>query len=186
MRKLAACLSIALVLISIGCNSREVDDSGTTAKVKAKFVGDDQVSALKIAVSTSNGVVTLTGTVPTEVERDEAERDAASTDGVTRVVNNVVIDPNSIGATNAEAKANDKLHQIGNQVAQGATDDGIKAKIASKLLVAGVSGVKIDVSQGQVTLSGSVADARKKTEAEALASDTDGVKNVSDHLSVGN
>ena len=185
MRKAITAVLVAVTFVSLACSTQDVDDSGMTAKVKAKFLADDKVSSLKIAVSTSDGIVTLTGTVPTELEKDQAQKDAASVDGVKQVVNDVNIDPNSLGATNAEAKADAKINQIEKDVSKSANDDEIKAKIGSKLLVAGVTGVKIDVSSGQVTLSGSVKDTRTKTEAETLASDTNGVKNVNNQLSVG-
>ncbi|HEV8486161.1 MAG TPA: BON domain-containing protein, partial [Blastocatellia bacterium] len=52
-------------LVLVGCNSRAVDDSAITAKVKSKLAADSQTSAIKISVETKDGVVTLSGTVPT-------------------------------------------------------------------------------------------------------------------------
>ena len=58
-----------------------VDDSVITAKIKSSFAADPQVSALAIDVDTANGVVTLTGIVSTELERQRAIQLTHSTDG---------------------------------------------------------------------------------------------------------
>ena len=173
-------INVGILLVCFGCNSQAVDDSGVTAKVKAKFAEDSIVSAIEIGVETNDGVVTLTGKVPTQAEKSEAQKVALTADGVKRVVNNVVIDPNSLGASNTDQKLND----LKNKVAANATDDGIQAKIKSKLLVAGIKGVTVDVSARQVTLSGSVKDAQTKAEAELLAKNTDGVTGVASQLSL--
>jgi hyperosmotically inducible protein len=59
-----------------------VDDSVITAKVKAAFVEDSQVSALKIKVTTKTGIVTLAGTVPNAEAGQHALQVAAAIDGV--------------------------------------------------------------------------------------------------------
>lgn len=64
-----------------------VTDAAITATVKTKFVADTAVQALKIDVDTKDGVVTLTGTVPSRAEVDRAMMLARDTDGVKRVVN---------------------------------------------------------------------------------------------------
>jgi len=59
-----------------------IEDSVITAKVKAALVEDKQVSALKIRVSTKDGVVTLTGAVPSAEVGQHALQLAAAIDGV--------------------------------------------------------------------------------------------------------
>ncbi|MFL9877234.1 BON domain-containing protein [Herbaspirillum rhizosphaerae] len=59
-----------------------VDDSVITAKVKAAFVEDSQVSALKIKVTTKKGIVTLAGAVPNAEAGQHALQVAAAIDGV--------------------------------------------------------------------------------------------------------
>src|SRR5918996_1360359 len=49
-----------------------IDDALITTKVKASFAADPQVSALAIDVDTADGVVTLTGVVDGEPERQRA------------------------------------------------------------------------------------------------------------------
>jgi hypothetical protein len=62
-----------------------IDDTLITTKVKASFAADPQVSALAITVETENGVVTLSGVVENEAERQRAIQLAQGMEGVTRV-----------------------------------------------------------------------------------------------------
>src|SRR5262245_21825294 len=63
--------------------ARAVDDDTTiTARVKTVLLNDQQVGATKIDVSTSNGVVTMSGTVKTAAEQTRAVDLARQTPGV--------------------------------------------------------------------------------------------------------
>ena len=68
-----------------------VDDSVITAKVKAAFVEDQQVSALKIKVTTKQGVVTLAGSVPSAEAGQHALQLAAAIDGVKDVKSQLMV-----------------------------------------------------------------------------------------------
>jgi hyperosmotically inducible protein len=168
------------MLAFFACNSQTVDDSATTAKLKAKLAGDSQTSAIKIDVATDRGIVTLSGTVPTETERARADELARNTEGVKRVVNDIKIDPNSIGATNI----GQKLGEARREAAGALSDDAILAKLKSKLLVAGITGTDIHVTNGQVLLKGQVKNPEEKVEAESITKNTEGVVKVTSELSV--
>ena len=68
-----------------------VSDAGLTAKIKAKMALDDSVRARTIDVSTTDGVVTLAGTVGSSAERDQAIRLARDTKGIKQVVNHLTV-----------------------------------------------------------------------------------------------
>lgn len=68
-----------------------IDDSSTTAKVKAAFVKDPIVKAIDVKVETLNGVVMLGGAVNTNEEKAQAGRLAALVTGVTDVRNNITV-----------------------------------------------------------------------------------------------
>ena len=65
---------------------RAINDGALTSKIKAKMALDDSVKALQIDVDTKAGVVTLTGAVRSEAERQRAVALARETQGVTQVV----------------------------------------------------------------------------------------------------
>lgn len=70
-----------------------ITDAAITSAVKTKFLADTKVGGLMINVDTNHHVVTLTGTVRSAAERDEAMRLAKTTKGVDKVVDKLVIQP---------------------------------------------------------------------------------------------
>jgi len=66
-------------------------DNQISAAVTDLLVQDRSVPAMNIDVQTVNGVVTLSGTVPSATVAARAERLAASVGGVEQVVNNLRI-----------------------------------------------------------------------------------------------
>jgi hyperosmotically inducible protein len=72
----------------------KMGEAATTTAVKSKLAADVRLSTItSINVDTHGNVVTLTGTVPTSADRTNAEMVAKTVDGVTTVVNNLVVQP---------------------------------------------------------------------------------------------
>ena len=71
---------------------RAAANATLTAKIKAKMALDDSVKAADIDVDTAGSVVTLSGRVAGESERAKAVQLARDTDGVTSVVDRLVVD----------------------------------------------------------------------------------------------
>ena len=70
----------------------QVADAGSlTLKIKSKMALDDMVKARTINVDTTGSVVTLTGTVESNQERERAVRLASETVGVTDVVDKLQV-----------------------------------------------------------------------------------------------
>lgn len=180
MRRLVIPTLIAVTVLLAGCSSQAIDDSAVTAKVKSKLATDSQTSAIKIGVETSSGIVTLTGTVPTDTEKNKAELLARDTEGVKKVQNNIVVNPASLGASNLGEKAGEAAKDVGESI----TDAAILTKLKAKLLADGITGTNVDVTDGQVILKGEVADPAKKSKAEDIAKTTAGVKDVKNQLTV--
>ena len=70
-----------------------ITDAAITTAVKTKLLADSKTPGLKIDVDTNDGVVTLSGTVPSKAVADKAVADARGTKGVGRVVNNLKVAP---------------------------------------------------------------------------------------------
>lgn len=68
-----------------------LEDGALTAKIKSKMALDDTVKAYDIDVDTKNRVVTLTGTVRTDAERERALLLARETEGVRNVVDHLKV-----------------------------------------------------------------------------------------------
>jgi hyperosmotically inducible periplasmic protein len=70
---------------------KEISDTWITTKVQAMYFLDKDVKGMAIDVTTKAGVVTLTGTVPTEATRQKAVADARSIEGVSQVVDKLTV-----------------------------------------------------------------------------------------------
>ncbi|MBU0809198.1 MAG: BON domain-containing protein [Gammaproteobacteria bacterium] len=62
-----------------------VTDTWITSKVKSTFLADSELSGIDISVETNKGVVTLSGVVASDAERDLAVAKAKEIKGVTAV-----------------------------------------------------------------------------------------------------
>jgi osmotically-inducible protein OsmY len=58
-------------------------------QLQAAFLEDDLLHEHGVEILDSNGVITLTGVVPTVEVRERAEAIARQTDGVTNVINEI-------------------------------------------------------------------------------------------------
>jgi hyperosmotically inducible protein len=92
VRVLLIVLGAFLALAGANCERRSVADSAITAIVKSKLAADNETSSANINVDTKGGVVTLTGVVTTQANKEQAERIAMSAEGVTRVLNNITVE----------------------------------------------------------------------------------------------
>ncbi len=77
----AACASGSATSTSRAAGSA-TDDATITARVKTVLLNDTQINATKINVSTSNGVVTMSGQVRSKAEEDRAVQLARGVSGV--------------------------------------------------------------------------------------------------------
>src|SRR5687768_13057054 len=91
-RILLIALGGLIALASANCARSSVADSAITAAVKSKLAISSGDEAINVNVDTRGGVVTLTGVVETQAHKEQAERIAASTEGVTRVINNLTVE----------------------------------------------------------------------------------------------
>jgi osmotically-inducible protein OsmY len=69
----------------------KIDDASITAQVKSALLSHRSTSALHTGVSTTDGVVTLTGAAKNEAEKSLVTKLATDINGVTSVVNNMTV-----------------------------------------------------------------------------------------------
>jgi BON domain len=90
-------LAAVLLLASagIGCNKAAVpaakSDAEITSEIQNKFAQDSGLQDKQLTVQSANGAVTIAGNVDTQAQRDAAAKQAASTDGVKQVINNLQV-----------------------------------------------------------------------------------------------
>jgi hyperosmotically inducible protein len=170
----------------------QLADGWLTTKIQSKFVGDRDIRANDIDVSSRDGVVTLRGRVQNEPMRSLAVALARNTDGVKQVIDQLSVavagpvapprPPNtSIAvATTGTAAPDNTLNTDG---ADARITSGIQAKY---FLDDTIKSRRIDVnsSTGIVTLRGEVGSDDERAQALLLARTTDGVQRVEDNLTV--
>lgn len=171
-----------------------VTDSWITMKIHSQFIPEDALEDSDIDVTTNNGVVTLTGTVPTPAGKQRAVAIAKATDGVKSVNDKLRVsaaDTDAREAREAGAKAGAEAREAGRTATgtagRAVTDGWIKSKIYSQFLTEDAledSDVDVDVTRGAVILSGSVRTEAGRERAAALAKATDGVTSVKNNLKV--
>jgi len=165
---LAAALVVLAACSSTKPVSMQIDDAAIKTEVLAKLSTNGETNPFRLDVQVSEGVVHLAGTVDNTHEKQLAEREAKSVDGVRQVINDIT---------------------IGDPTGGQAADDGtITAKVKAKLAAsAEINPLNVDVAtaNGIVSLVGRVHTEAQKAEAERIARETDGVRGVRNLLKVG-
>jgi hypothetical protein len=87
-RRLSVILLAGILAIGLAC-TKAPDDSQLTSQIQSKLNEDSGLHGKPITVRTSGGVVTISGTVENETQREAAARYASAIPGVKEVVNNL-------------------------------------------------------------------------------------------------
>jgi osmotically-inducible protein OsmY len=163
---------------AVACSA---SDPGITTAVKSKLAADDTVKAYQIDVDTREGVVTLRGNVDNPAAKARAAELARDTDGVTNVVDNIVVAGGSLAMPEG---TRDAAADAGEATSDAGITSAVKTKMLADTRVKGLD-IDVDTEDGVVTLTGKVETAAQKSAALAIAKGTDNVKSVNDKLTVG-
>lgn len=93
MKKILPPLIVILIAIlgaGMGC-SRKPDDAKISSVIQGKFSQDSGLASKQLTIQSNGGVVTLSGTVDNDAQRDAAAKQAASVAGVKEVVNDIEV-----------------------------------------------------------------------------------------------
>lgn len=151
-----------------------MSDTGITAKVKAKYAGDQRLKDSDIKVDTVNGTVTLSGTAKTEDAKKAAEELAKQVDGVASVDNQITTSSTAGTAENRAKGAAEKSERV-------VSDSWISTKVKSSLLADHTTkglNIAVKTTNGTVNLSGTVSSQAELDRAVQIAKNIKGVKDV--------
>ena len=99
---LILCFLLAIILgVGLGC-AKKPDDAKISGEIQDKFSQDSGLSTKQLSVKADGGVVTLSGTVDNDAQREAAGKQAASIAGVKTVINN--LDVSNVGKPSAVAE----------------------------------------------------------------------------------
>ncbi|OLU34608.1 BON domain-containing protein [Pseudomonas sp. PA27(2017)] len=172
-----------LVQAAEGDLSRQLSDARQQGAIDTAFALNRHLDPFDIQVSVEDGVATLSGAVENTAEHELASELAGSIEGVREVDNKLQIDPDLAPPVLEEQArlVTDKT------LAQRFDDATLAATVKSKLLWnSNTEGLDIQVraENGVVSLSGNAGAPAAKELAGDLVTNTDGVREVHNHLSI--
>ena len=135
--------------------------------VKEQLAWDTRVDSSSIDVEVVDSTVVLSGTVPTYLDRNQAQTDALQVPGVTKVDNRLVVSFPSAYVIPADAEIS---FNVTSSLSWSPSIDA--------------SRIHVMVDHGVVTLSGTVGSYWQKHRSEEIAANTSGVTDVRDELAV--
>jgi hyperosmotically inducible protein len=167
-------IALALSLIACGQDGADkarsaADDALLAAQVKATIAGVDAATVGLVHVSSSNGVVTLTGTIANMGEREAMEKAVRGVKGVETLDDRVVVDASAPTAAQIEAD----LALSANVHAALVAQTGVNA-----------ADIHVDVHRGVVTLTGHVPSPAHKAVVDQTVHSVKGVTSVVDKLAI--
>jgi hyperosmotically inducible periplasmic protein len=145
-------------------------DAAITTKVKAKYLGDDRLKGSHIKVTTTNGVVTLTGAALNTDSKSAAEELAKDVNGVKSVDDELTT-----------AATQGSVHKTMAKTERVGSDSWITTKVKSEIMADSASkGFKVSVKtvNGVVMLSGVLPNDDAVAHVKDLAEKVEGVKSV--------
>ncbi len=174
MRMMNDALLVLLCIAITGCAlhpkkvvEERVDDTAITSRVRSKLANDGTLHLFRINVDTRQGIVTLSGTLPTEDRKRRASEIAAGVVGVRQVENLL-----QVGQTRRGDRFEDAV---------------IASKITSRLIqnpLTHTLAIDVEATKGKVILTGRVQSEQEKKEAERIARNTTGVVSVENQIEI--
>jgi osmotically-inducible protein OsmY len=151
-------------------------DARAEARIETTYRLSPYLRADQLDVQVSNGVATLSGSVPEEVSKELAEAIASGIEGVSKVENALTVD--------AKVRA-DTPRRFAEVLDDGTITTAINSKLAWSRFANDLQ-VTVATRDGAVTLTGNARSADARAAANRLAATTRGVGEVDDRIVVGN
>lgn len=168
-RRLSSALAVLSLLILVGVFATPAKAQGDDAKVEADVHKTlDNKKFQSVSVSQQNGTIVLSGTVADYADKEDADQRVHHVKGVKGVDNEIQV---AGGAEVGDQALRDKL-------AKGLAYDRVGYGTTP------FNAITLDVSNGVVTVGGTVYGPSDKDSAISLVEHTAGVKDVIDNLQV--
>lgn len=184
---LGAIFTGAVLVLASGCDSRqkdapvsapaapatsvgtEMDDGVVTTKVKSALLADPDVKSFDLKVETNKGEVMLSGFVDNQAQMDRAIQVASGVQGVRAVSNKMSLKEGAV--------------TVGDKVDDGVITTKVKSALLSDPDIKSFD-IAVVTRNGEVQLSGFVSNQTQIDHAVELARAVDGVKSVTNQMSV--
>src|SRR5688572_27185922 len=153
-------------------------DAWIDGQLEAVYALNRHLSAFAIGTDVDKGIVQLTGSVQSDIDRDLAGEIAKNVDGVVEVNNELLI---VAGVQASPAAGEDRSFSV--WIDDATTTASVKSRLLGNPNTAGMQ-IDVDTRGDVVTLSGEVVSAEEKALAEEMARSTGDVKDVRNQLVV--
>ncbi len=170
---------IAVVLVACGVAEQDkaahtaaLHDSWLDGKVETTLLFNPNLNSFDVHTQVKDGVVTLTGAVKNDIQKQLADELASDIQGVTKVDNQLTVSDQA---------------SLSQEMVKELTDAKIATVVKSRLIInPGISesSIHVSVKDGIVSLNGSVPDGKMKDLAGVLAQKTHDVQSVDNNLQI--
>jgi osmotically-inducible protein OsmY len=192
---------IAATLLITSCSQEDRNrtavagnaDTSLEQAIQASFTADPQLqnSGLSVTANADKSEAVVSGTVTSEESRSKAVALAKEVKPGLQVIDMIKVKPAELARSEytevMARRAQENALVLGNKVGNSLDDAWLYTKVTTRLTTnSGSSALKInvDVKDKVVTLRGRVDSESAKDEAERIAKETDGVKNVNNLIEV--
>ncbi len=183
---LTASLTMAQMTMAGGNDHYEknsgLKDAWIDGKVESALLVNRHLNNFTIDTHVNDGVVTLSGSVKSDVDKDLAQEIAKGIGGVEQVENNLIVKPDYEDKSHGKSK-DDKDRTVGQWYDDSTTTAVVKSKLLWNSETSGLD-VNVDTHYGVVTLTGTVDGSAEKDLIVQIAKNTDGVRDVENNLVV--
>lgn len=169
-RRLLMAAGLAGAMVIAGCSGPGYPDSESNVNTA---LTQNNLGAIHVSQDRDKGVITLTGTVPTEAQKEQAASVAKESASAYTIADQIaVVPPENAGATKA---ANSDI--------DSAIEDRFKAELKRHSYFKG-DDISVKSTNGSVTLSGTAQTEFDKKQAEKLAKAIPNVQQVVNEIEV--
>ncbi|HSG66247.1 MAG TPA: BON domain-containing protein [Gammaproteobacteria bacterium] len=149
-------------------------DAWLVGKVEMAFTLNEHLNPFSIDTDVDNGIVSLTGTVESDIDRDLAEEIAVGVEGVTKVDNALTVE---------KSVESDSRPHSPNWFTDATTTANVKTRLIANENIDALA-IDVDTENAIVTLSGRVRTDEEKDLSAKVAQNTPSVDEVRNLLVV--
>lgn len=170
-RNVLAIAGLAGMLMFAGCNNSPKYPDSQSAVNNA--LTQNNLGSIHVSQDRDKGVITLTGTVPSQDQKTQAENVAKGAASAYTIADEIaVVPPENASATQSAESDTDK-----------AIEDNYKAELKKHRNLDDQS-IDVNVKNGALVLSGTVKTPAQKREAERLAKSVPNVQQVVNEITI--
>ena len=106
-RRFAVSMALLSIALAATC-AKKPDDAALVTSIQSKMSSDPQLKDVDLQVTSNKGVVTLSGTVPSDAARLDAYKIATQTPGVTKVTDEMTVQATQTAPAETETSSSEK------------------------------------------------------------------------------